>query len=105
MKNLADVSIGNSFLGKTHFLTQTTGAGTLVSVIASNAFVLAGIIVLFIFVLGGIGIIAGAGNNDPEQIEKGKKTLTSALIGFLVVFTAYWIVQLIGKLTGINILG
>lgn len=103
--SLAAVDIGAKFFNNKAFLTKTSDIGTLVSAIASNAIIIAGIILLFLLVLGGIGVISGAGNNNPEQTEKGKKTVSTALIGFVVVFAAYWIVQLIGKITGINILG
>jgi hypothetical protein len=104
-KMLADVNIGKEFLHEGTFLTQITDIGQLVSIIVSNAMILAGIILLFLIIAGGIGMIAGAGSNNPEQLEKGKKAITAAVIGFVIVFTAYWIVQLISKLTGVNILG
>ncbi len=72
----------------------------LVSIIISIAFSLAGIILLFYFVLGGIGIISGAGNNDPQQVAKGKQAITNALAGFMVVFLAYWIIRIIEIIVG-----
>ena len=50
-------------------------------------------------------MIAGAGKSDPQSVEKGKKAATSALIGFVVVFSAYWIVKLIETITGLNLIG
>ena len=108
MNKLAEVKIGEKFLGKDHFLIKSkglTGVGTLASISVSNALVIAGIIVLFFFVAGGIGMISGAGQDNPEKAEKSKKTITAAVIGFVVIFAAYWIVQIIGKITGINLLG
>jgi len=61
-------------------------------------------IILILFVLGGIGVIAGAGGDNPERAQKGKQTITAAAIGFVIVFAAYWIVQLIEFITGISIL-
>jgi len=37
-------------------------------------------------------------------VEMGKKTATSALIGFIVVFSAYWIVKLIETITGLKLI-
>lgn len=85
-------------------LTQTSQVGGLVSVILQAAIAVAGIILLFLAVIGGIGMIAGAGSNNPEQTANGKKAITAAVIGFIVVFAAYWIVQLIEALTGVKIL-
>lgn len=72
--------------------------GSAVSVGLNIAFVFAGLILLFFFIMGGIGMIGSAGQSDPKKAEESKKTLTSALIGFVVVFAAYWIVKLIGSL-------
>jgi hypothetical protein len=43
----------------------------------------------------------GAGKNDPEQAAKGKKAATTALIGFIIVFAAYWIVRIIELIFGV----
>lgn len=83
---------------------QITSIGKLVSVFLNASFVLAGIILLVFFIMGGIGMIAGAGSNDPQKLEQGKKAATSALIGFIIVFASYWIVKLIQQITGVSIL-
>lgn len=107
MNQLAQVKIGEKFLGTGHFLggNDLEGVGKLTSIIISNSIVIAGIIVVFLFIAGGFGMIMGAGKDNPEQAEKGKKAITSAIIGFIIIFTAYWIVQIVGKITGVNILG
>lgn len=83
--------------------TNVASISALVTTFLNIAFVLAGLILLFFFIFGGIGMISSAGNNNPQQMEQAKKTVTSALIGFIVVFTAYWIVKLIGTITGAQI--
>lgn len=80
--------------------------GGLVSLFLNVAFVFAGLIFLFGFVMSGIKMISSAGKNDPQKSEQAKKALTSAVIGFVVVFAAYWIVKLLGTFTGLtDILG
>lgn len=104
MEKLAQVPIGEKFFGKANgFLTQTTDIGKLVSIIVSNALVVASIILLFLLVFGGIAIIAGAGSDNPEQAAKGKQAATAAVIGFIIVFAAYWIIQIIQVITGFEI--
>jgi hypothetical protein len=49
-----------------------------------------GAIVLFCFVLGGFFWIASAGN--PKMVDKGKTLITSAVIGLIIMFSAYTIV-------------
>lgn len=96
------------------FLLNTRGDGTTVQSefpsfsdiisksILPNALVLSGIILLFIFTFGGLTVITSA--NNPEQAQKGKQAITGAIIGFIVIFMAYWIIQIIEVITGIKIL-
>ncbi len=79
---------------------ELSSVGSLVSLFINISFVIAGLILLFYFILGGIGMISSAGQNDPQKAEQAKKSITSALIGFIVVFASYWIVKLIGQLIG-----
>ncbi len=100
MNKLA-VDIGSSFGSP---FGQTKGIGNLVSVIISNALIIAGIILLFFFVFGGISMMMGAGQDNPEKTAKGKQAATSALLGFIIIFAAYWIIKIIESITGLNIL-
>jgi hypothetical protein len=79
-----------------------TGVGGLITLFLNAAFVFSGLILLFFFIMGGIGMISSAGQSDPQKAEQAKKTITSAIIGFVIVFTSYWIVKLIGQLLGIS---
>ncbi|MDP2684814.1 MAG: hypothetical protein Q8P20_07310, partial [bacterium] len=97
---------GTKFLNDTNQnLSDPANIGTkYVSAIITSAISIAGIILLFILIAGGIGMIAGAGKSDPQTVEKGKKAATSALIGFIVVFCSYWIVKLIETITGLSLI-
>ena len=83
---------------------QDYGFADLVSIILSNTMVVAGIILLFLLIFGGISMIMGAGQDNPEAAAKGKQAATSAVIGFIIIFAAYWIIQIIETITGLNIL-
>ncbi|MBU0570373.1 hypothetical protein KKB40_06405 [Patescibacteria group bacterium] len=97
---IAQVDIGNSFFGGSHFLRDLTGVGMLVSIFVSNAIVVAGIILLFLLIFGGIGMMAGAGGKNPQKLAQGKQAVTAAVIGFIIIITAYWIVMIVGRMTG-----
>ncbi len=84
-----------AFIGKT--------PAEVINAIIPVIFILAGIILLFMLVFGGFTIFVSAGN--PEKIKKGTGMITSALIGFLIIFAAYWIIELLQITFGINILG
>ncbi|MGD8744554.1 MAG: hypothetical protein PVJ52_03105 [Candidatus Woesebacteria bacterium] len=80
------------------------GFADLVSIILSNAVVFAGIILFLLLIFGGISIIIGAGRSNPENVEKGKNAITAALLGFAIVFVAYWIIQIVEVITGLRII-
>lgn len=101
MNKITQVPIGSTFLGNNTTFQKLTGIGMVVSLFLKIVFVVAGLILLFYFILGGIGMISSAGKSDPKAAEQAKATITSAVIGFVVVFVAYWIVKLIGSLFGI----
>jgi hypothetical protein len=92
----------NVFGGGPDTLTSLWGVSSLVTLFLNIIFVLSGLILLFFFIFGGIGMISSAGKNDPQKAEQSKKTITSAVIGFVIVFVSYWIVKLIGQLFGIT---
>ena len=104
MKNLIAVDIGKTFTDNDK-LKEPLFVNDFVTAIVSGAISLAGVILLFLLIGGGIAMISGAGKSDPQSVEKGKKAVTSALIGFIVVFSAYWIVKLIESITGLTLIG
>ena len=99
MNNKIAVNIGTSFGSP---FGQEKGIGSLVSLILNISFVLAGVLILFFFVLGGIQIIQGAGKNNPESVAKGRQAVTAAVLGFVIVFVAFWIIRVIELITGFN---
>lgn len=95
------MNIGDAFGSR---FGQDLGLADLVSIILSNAVILAGVVLFFLFLIGGFMMITGAGQSDPEKAAKGQKAVTAAVIGFIIVFASYWIIMIIEKLTGFNIL-
>lgn len=100
MREIAQVKIGEEV-----FKTPFADFGSLVSVILSNAYIIAGVVVLFLIVFGGLGVIMGAGSGDQQKTGQGRQAITAGVIGFLIIFASYWIIQLIEAITGISILG
>ena len=81
---------------------QFASVGNLASIIIKNVFVLAGIILFIMIIAGGYSILSSAG--EPKKNADGKKTVTNALLGFLIIFGSYWIIQIIEIITGYSIL-
>lgn len=74
---------------------------TLVDIIIKNMFPISGVIIFAMLFLAGFKFIT----KGKDGIEEAKKIVTTTLIGFLVMFSAFWIVQIISLLTGVNIPG
>jgi len=62
----------------------------------------AGGVVLFVMIIIGGFLYLTAGGN-PQQAESARKTITSAIIGIVILAMAYLIIQLIGNFTGTNL--
>lgn len=103
--NKIAVNIKDSFLGvSSSNLSEISGINVYVNNFIAGSISVAGIILLFMLIGGGIAMISGAGKNDPKSVEQGKKAATSALIGFIVIFFAYWIVRLVETITGLELI-
>lgn len=75
----------------------------LINVLLPNIFILAGLILFVYLIFAGFMIIMGAGSGDEQGITKGKESLKHALIGFILIFSAYGLMQVINFITGINV--
>lgn len=94
------IGLGNSNL------TDASGnitLGSIISALLPYVLTLSGIILLVMLITGGFTILIGATN--PETQEKGKKRITSALLGFFILFAAYWIAQALQIIFKVDIVG
>jgi len=80
----------------------TGGIFDIVSVVIRNIYVIASIILFIFIIAGGMGMILNAGNVDKQK--QSSQTLTSAVIGFLILFASYWLIRIIQVITGINLI-
>lgn len=74
----------------------------LVSALIIIVLVIAALVFLFMLILGGIRYITSGG--DKGQTESARSQITAALIGLVIVFAAWAIINLISAFFGINIL-
>ncbi|GEM_PF-4627254 len=82
-----------------------TKPGDLISLILPNILVLAGVIFFFLIVGAGFMLIKNAGGDaNAQDTAKAKAAVTFAVIGFLLVISAYFILQIIGVVTGVDFL-
>lgn len=71
------------------------------STLLTYALPLSGLLLFLVIMYAGFGLLTSA--NNPEQAEKSKQTITTGIIGFLIIFAAYWIAQILQVLFGIPI--
>ena len=103
---------GSSFvLGDAYLLDAASGTtvadtfgtpASLINVIMPKIFVFAGILLFIFVVVAGMRMVLSP--DDKKNAEQGKKAITFAVTGFAVLLGAYWIVQIIEILTGVDIL-
>ena len=78
---------------------QATSIGNIISVLLNYIFPIAGLVFLLIMIASGIKMMTSAG--DPKKVASAKDGLTSGIIGFVIIFVSYWLVQLIASILGI----
>lgn len=105
MNHLLAVNIGTQTpLGTGSLSKVYSTPSVLISLILRNSLTIAGIILLALLIFGGLSFIINAGSGDAKKTQAAQGVITSALIGFAIVFLAYFIIQIIQVITGLNIL-
>lgn len=74
--------------------------GQIISSLVPYLFVIAGLLLLLYLIFGGFGLLTSRG--DPKAVASAKERITFAVVGFVIVFASYWIVQIVGQILGIE---
>lgn len=77
---------------------QLSTPGGIISRILVFAFPIAGIIMFVIITIGGFQVILTSATK--KTVEEGKKKITTAVLGFVLLFASYWIIQIIQVISG-----
>ena len=90
----------------TPFPTATYGTnvtiGKIITDILPYVFGITGILLLIYLLIGGFQLMFAAG--DPKKVQGAWGKITNAVIGFVIIFVAYWATQLIGNIFNIQII-
>lgn len=81
------------------WLNSNTTIGNIVGVLILYLYPFIGLLLLFYIIYGGFSFIVASGN--PGKIASAYQILTNGLVGFAIVFTAYWMTQIIGIVLGL----
>lgn len=99
------INIGEAFkIGDKGISEPGSGYGSVgefISAVLPNIYIAAGLI-LFILLID-VGFVIMTSTDNPEQQAKGGKAATAILIGFLIIFGSYWLIQIIEYITGVKI--
>ncbi len=98
MKPLALQMGGYDITGPEGFQFESSSIGEIVGQSLPYVFAFAGIGLLLMIITSGFTIMMAAG--DTKKMEMGRSRLTNAIIGFILVFAAFWIVQILGTILG-----
>jgi len=79
---------------------QDLTLGEIVSGLLPYLFAGAGLLLLLYLLLGGFQLMTSGG--DPKKTQEAKGKITNALVGFIIVFVSYWLVQIVGTILGIE---
>ena len=71
----------------------------LVNLIVRNVFVIGGIVIYILIFYAGFKFI----QDTSKGKEEAQKIITAALIGAITMFSAYWILQIVQVLTGVDV--
>ena len=77
------------------------GLNTVFSNVVEVALWFGGIILFIMLLVGGFKYITSGG--DPKSVEGAKRTLTFAIIGFVLLASAFLILRFIAYFTGANV--
>ncbi|MEN8253607.1 MAG: hypothetical protein ABFQ62_04500 [Patescibacteria group bacterium] len=102
-QNTSGFSLGDKFsLGKNPMPVAKVynTPAELMNVIVRNLFVIAGVIFFIMILYSGFKLV----RDDKKGVEEAKNIMTVAVAGFIIMFAAYWIVQIIEVLTGVSII-
>jgi len=76
--------------------------GSILSIVLRNIYVIAAIVLFIMIFVGGLGMIINAGN--AEKQKQSSQTLSSAVLGFVIMFLSYWLIKIIEIITGTTII-
>lgn len=73
-------------------LVPFSDLGDLITTLLRYLFPFAGLILFAYLIIGGFSFLTSGG--DPKGMEAAKGKVTNAIVGFIIIFVAYWVVQI-----------
>ncbi len=89
--------------GPTAIEEKFPNMAAIISELLKYIFVIAGLTLFVLLIIGGFGLLTSGGSPDKIKAAQGK--ITSAVIGFVIIFISYWLMRILEIVFGISILG
>lgn len=83
------------------FNTNFKDLGSIITQLLPYILVIAGLVLFILLIIGGFGFLTSGGSPDKMKAAQGK--ITSAIIGFVIIFISYWLVRILEIMLGIQI--
>jgi len=80
---------------------SSSNVAGIINLVLPYVFIAAGLILLFVLISAGFNMMFGAA--DEKKVAAAKAQLTNGIIGFVLLFLAYWIVQIVATILGIQV--
>lgn len=94
---------GYQLQGPEGFSSDITSIGSLIAKVIPFIFAVAGFGLLLMLLAGGFSFLTSAG--DQKKMDSARSRITNAILGFIIIFAAYWLVQIAGFVLGIRGIG
>ena len=79
---------------------NTASLGLIVSELLKYLFPFTGLLLFIYLLIGGFSYLTSGG--EPKAMEQAQSKITNAIVGFIIVFVAYWVVQIFEFMFGIS---
>jgi hypothetical protein len=78
----------------------TITIGSILSRAIPYIFIFAGVALFLMILTSGFTFLTSAG--DAKKLEQGRQRITFAVVGFIIIFAAFWLVQIFGAMFGLD---
>ncbi|OGM25061.1 hypothetical protein A2715_03920 [Candidatus Woesebacteria bacterium RIFCSPHIGHO2_01_FULL_39_32] len=86
----------SNLMGTAIFRLRNFTIGRIIQELLPYVFGLAGFLILLFIILGGFQILTS--QNDPKALAAGQQKIYNAIVGFIIVFVSFWLVQLVARI-------
>lgn len=90
-------------IGQSPYIEEFSTPAGIINRLIIFIFPIAGLILFVLIVWGGFEMLTSPANKS--NYETGKNRVVAAVIGFILLFCSYWIIQIIEVIFSVNILG